>query len=161
MPHSARSLPPCYRHSRLTIVRRDCWMCRIAEIHGEAMYTAPDCAARAVIQTTDCQCEFSLGGFKGGISLFEKEISLPYSHPRIRRGNLLSAPAQKTLFLFLSLQLRKFFFLQLAIRHLTNQSLGHILLELDVIRHGVLRHIFAAVGHEHLLGLLGRGHALR
>ena len=41
MPHSAGSLPPCYRHSRLTIVRRGCWMCRIAGIHGEAMYTAP------------------------------------------------------------------------------------------------------------------------
>ena len=40
MPHSARSLPPFYRHSRLTIVRRGCWMCRIAGIHGEAMYTA-------------------------------------------------------------------------------------------------------------------------
>ena len=37
----ARSLPPFYRHSRLTIVRRGCWMCRIAGIHGEAMYTAP------------------------------------------------------------------------------------------------------------------------
>ena len=59
------------------------------------------CAARAVLQATDCQCKFSLGGFKGGISLFEKEISLPYSHPRIRRGesslctsaeNLISLP---------------------------------------------------------------------
>ena len=37
----ASSLPPCYRHSRLTIVRRGCWTCRIAGIHGEAMYTAP------------------------------------------------------------------------------------------------------------------------
>ena len=36
----ARSLPPSKRHSRLTIVRRGCWMCRIAGIHGEAMYTA-------------------------------------------------------------------------------------------------------------------------
>ena len=41
MLHSVRSLPPFYRHSRLTIVRRGCWMCRIAGIHGEAMYTAP------------------------------------------------------------------------------------------------------------------------
>ena len=41
MPHSARSLPPCYRHSRLTTVRRGCDLSRIAEIHGEAMYTAP------------------------------------------------------------------------------------------------------------------------
>ena len=36
----ARSLPPNYRHSRLTIVRRGCWMCRNVGIHGEAMYTA-------------------------------------------------------------------------------------------------------------------------
>ena len=41
MPHSVSSLPPFYRHSRLTTVRRGCWMCRIAGIHGEAMYTAP------------------------------------------------------------------------------------------------------------------------
>ena len=36
----ARSLPPSYRHSRLTIVRRGCKRSRIAGIHGEAMYTA-------------------------------------------------------------------------------------------------------------------------
>ncbi len=36
----ASSLPPCYRHSRLTIVRRGCKRSRIAGIHGEAMYTA-------------------------------------------------------------------------------------------------------------------------
>ena len=36
----ARSLPPSKRHSRLTIVRRGCWMCRNVGIHGEAMYTA-------------------------------------------------------------------------------------------------------------------------
>ena len=60
MPHSAGSLPPFYRHSRLTIVRRGCWMCRIAGIHGEAMYTAPDCAARAALRATNCQCKISL-----------------------------------------------------------------------------------------------------
>ena len=42
MPHSARSLPPRKRHSRLTAVRRGCKRSRIAGIHGEAMYTAPD-----------------------------------------------------------------------------------------------------------------------
>ena len=31
MPHSARSLPPKYCHSRLTIVRRGCYQSRIAE----------------------------------------------------------------------------------------------------------------------------------
>ena len=36
----ARSLPPSKRHSRLTTVRRGCDLSRIAEIHGEAMYTA-------------------------------------------------------------------------------------------------------------------------
>ena len=36
----ASSLPPSKRHSRLTIVRRGCNRCRIAGIHGEAMYTA-------------------------------------------------------------------------------------------------------------------------
>ena len=46
----ARSLPPDKRHSRLTIVRRGCDLSRIAEIHGEAMYTAPDCAARAALR---------------------------------------------------------------------------------------------------------------
>ena len=41
MPHSVGSLSPDKRHSRLTIVRRGCNRCRIAGIHGEAMYTAP------------------------------------------------------------------------------------------------------------------------
>ena len=40
MPHSVGSLSPDKRHSRLTIVRRGCNWCRIAGIHGEAMYTA-------------------------------------------------------------------------------------------------------------------------
>ena len=40
MPHSVSSLPPFYRHSRLTIVRRGCNMQRNAGVHGEAMYTA-------------------------------------------------------------------------------------------------------------------------
>ena len=79
----ARSLPPCYRHSRLTIVRRGCNRCRIAGIHGEAMYTAPDCAACAALQAANQQCEFSLGGVRG-IS-FEKEMPLLYPHPARRR----------------------------------------------------------------------------
>ena len=76
MPHSVGSLPPSKRHSRLTIVRRGCWICRNAEIHGEAMYTAPDCAARAVIRASGCQCAGSRGmapcvllGVQGGHSL--------------------------------------------------------------------------------------------
>ena len=34
-------------------------------------------ASIAALRAARLQCEFSLGGFKGGISLFEKEISLP------------------------------------------------------------------------------------
>ena len=37
----ARSLPPFYRHSRLTTVRHGCKRSRLAGVHGEAMYTAP------------------------------------------------------------------------------------------------------------------------
>ena len=55
MPHSAGSLSPDKRHTRLTVVRRGCNRCRIAGVHGEAMYTAPDCAARAVIQAANPQ----------------------------------------------------------------------------------------------------------
>ena len=76
MPHSARSLPPRGRHSRLTVVRRGCKRSRLAGIHGEAMYTAPDCAARAVIQAANPQCAGSRGrapcvllGVQGGHSL--------------------------------------------------------------------------------------------
>ena len=37
------------------------------------------CAARAALQAANCQCKFSLGGSKGGVSLFKKEIPLPCS----------------------------------------------------------------------------------
>ena len=87
----ASSLPPSKRHSRLTVVRRGCNRCRIAGIHGEAMNTAPDSAGRAALQATSPQCEFSLGGCKGGVSLFEKEIPLPYPHPLRGAGNGCSA----------------------------------------------------------------------
>ena len=91
MPHSVSSLPPCYRHSRLTIVRRGCWMCRIAEIHGEAMYTAPDCAARAALQAPGRQCWGSRGpplafswGSKGVILSRERMAPFPASPARCR-----------------------------------------------------------------------------
>ena len=84
MPHSASSLPPSKRHSRLTIVRHSCKRSRIAGIHGEAMYTAPDCAARAVIQAANCQCRGSRGtplafswGFKGAI--LSRERMAPFA----------------------------------------------------------------------------------
>ena len=49
----ASSLPPNYRHSRLTIVRRGCKRSRIAGIHGEAMYTAP--TLRSACSPSSCK----------------------------------------------------------------------------------------------------------
>ena len=72
----ARSLPPSNRHSRLTIVRRGCWMCRNVGIHGEAMYTAP--TLRSVCSHSSCKpamvgsrgsAPCVLLGVKGGHSL--------------------------------------------------------------------------------------------
>ena len=102
MPHSASSLPPSNRHSRLTIVRRGCWMCRIAGIHGEAMYTAPDSAGCAVLQDRDCQCRGSRGpplafswGFKGAILSRERMAPLLRTPARCGRTKdaAPSAPA--------------------------------------------------------------------
>ena len=85
MPHPASSLPPSKRHSRLTIVRRGCDLSRIAEIHGEAMYTAPDSASAAALRDTDCQCAgsrgkaprpFLLGGVRGDV-LFPRKENIP------------------------------------------------------------------------------------
>ena len=77
MPHSARSLPPSNRHSRLTVVRRSCNMQRNAGIHGEAMYTALTCRrlrSSSSERLPMCGVEgssprLSLGGSKGGYSL--------------------------------------------------------------------------------------------
>ena len=75
----ARSLPPRKRHSRLTIVRRGCKRSRLAGVHGEAMYTAPDSAGCAALRATDCQCAGSRGallvflwGFQRGCSLWKE-----------------------------------------------------------------------------------------
>ena len=83
MPHSASSLPPSNRHSRLTIVRRGCDRSRLAGIHGEAMYTAPDSAGCAALQASDRQCRGSRGpppafswGFKGAILSRERMAPL-------------------------------------------------------------------------------------
>ena len=99
----ARSLPPSKRHSRLTIVRRGCDLSRIAEIHGEAMYTAPDSASAAALRDTNCQCAgsrgkaprpFLLGGVRGDV-LFPRKENIPPcriptrcgapSHPTVRQ----------------------------------------------------------------------------
>ena len=80
----ARSLPPSKRHSRLTIVRRGCWMCRIAEIHGEAMYTAltlRSACSSSRSRLPMCRVEgegpssFLLGDLKGDILFLRKRIS--------------------------------------------------------------------------------------
>ena len=101
MPHSVGSLPPSKRHSRLTIVRRGCKRSRLAEIHGEAMYTAPDCAARAALQAANPQCWGSRGtplafllGIQRGYSLRKENtpfgaaartpLPLPRSRGKIR-----------------------------------------------------------------------------
>ena len=55
MPHSVGSLPPDKRHSRLTIVRRGCKRSRLAGVHGEAMYTAPDSAGCAALRAARLQ----------------------------------------------------------------------------------------------------------
>ena len=87
MLHSVRSLPPFYRHSRLTIVRRGCWICRNAEIHGEAMYTAPDCAARAVLQAVRLQWKTFLSGDQKGDTLFREREYPPLPAPPHGVGN--------------------------------------------------------------------------
>ena len=55
MPHSAGSLPPDKRHTRLTAVRRGCNRWRFAGAHGEAMYTAPDSAGCAALRAARLQ----------------------------------------------------------------------------------------------------------
>ena len=98
----ARSLPPSKRHSRLTTVRRGCDLSRIAEIHGEAMYTAltlRSACSSSSYRLPMCGVKgqgplpFS-GGSKGGI-LFGKRIpplprvptavgqnTAPFGHPK-------------------------------------------------------------------------------
>ena len=119
----ASSLPPSKRHSRLTIVRRGCWMCRNVGIHGEAMYTAPDypqgvchirkaaelptavqCAARAALQAPDRQCWGSRGpplafswGSKGAILSRERMAPFPASPARCR-GTYCSRQRRRTYF---------------------------------------------------------------
>ena len=62
MPHSVGSLSPDKRHSRLTIVRRGCNRCRIAGIHGEAMYTAPTLRSACSYSS----CKLPMSGVEGG-----------------------------------------------------------------------------------------------
>ena len=58
----ARSLPPFYRHSRLTTVRRGCKRSRLAGVHGEAMYTAPTLRSACSYSS----CKLPMSGVEGG-----------------------------------------------------------------------------------------------
>ena len=79
----ASSLPPSYRHTRLTVVRRGCEWYRIVGVHGEAMYTAP--TLRSACSYSSCKPamsgvegdspRISLGVPKGVFSL-EREYPL-------------------------------------------------------------------------------------
>ena len=64
----ARSLPPSKRHSRLTIVRRGCDLSRIAEIHGEAMYTA--LTLRSACSSSSCKLPMQTPFFWTGDARF-------------------------------------------------------------------------------------------
>ena len=92
MPHSVISLPPSYRHTRLTVVRRGCEWYRIVGVHGEAMYTA--LTLRSACSHSSCKLPicgvkgqgplpFS-GGSKGGI-LFGKRIPPLFAPAACRR----------------------------------------------------------------------------
>ena len=54
---------------------------RIATLTRQSRAQASDSASAAALRAARLQCEFSLGGCKGGVSLFEKEIPLPYPRP--------------------------------------------------------------------------------
>ena len=100
MPHSVGSLSPDKRHSRLTVVRRGCNRCRIAGIHGEAMYTAP--SLRSACSHSSCNPAM-LGvegdsprpfswGCKGDILFREREYP-PFPRPPHGVGDNRVRPA--------------------------------------------------------------------
>ena len=103
MPHSASSLPPGKRHSRLTAVRRGCKRSRIAGIHGEAMYTA--LTLRSACSPSSCkpamcgvkgQCPLrSLGGSRGPFSHVREwppYCALPHAAGEPKTQSLRAAP---------------------------------------------------------------------
>ena len=57
---------------------------RIAALNAACRAQAVQSASAAALRAARLQCEFSLGGCKGGVSLFEKEIPLPYPRPHTR-----------------------------------------------------------------------------
>ena len=56
------------------------------KIHGEAMYTASTLRSVCSPSSRKPAMHFSLGGSKGGGSLFEKEIPLPCLRPLLAGG---------------------------------------------------------------------------
>ena len=99
MPHSAGSLPPDKRHSRLTKVRRGCKRSRLAGIHGAAMYTAPTLRSACSHSSYkpamsgvegDSPRPFSRG-FKGDTLFREREYP-PYCVPCGTQGTKCRAP---------------------------------------------------------------------
>ena len=104
MPHSAGSLPPDKRHSRLTTVRRGCDLSRIAEIHGEAMYTAP--TLRSACSSSSCNLAMCgvegegpssfLSGVAKGDTLF-REREYPPFYALLRGAGNPPAPARNNL----------------------------------------------------------------
>ena len=78
MPHSAGSLPPNERHTRLTIVRRGCKMSRIAGIHGEAMYTALTLRSACSSSSPRPAMETFLSGDLKGDTLFREREYPPF-----------------------------------------------------------------------------------
>ena len=87
MPHSAGSLPPDKRHSRLTIVRRGCcqittrrdsWRSHVHRTHTAQRVQSFKLQTHNVRGRGGRPLVLSLGGYKGGYSLSRKRVS-PFS----------------------------------------------------------------------------------
>ena len=87
MPHSAGSLPPDKRHSRLTTVRRGCcqittrrdsWRSHVHRTHTAQRVQSFKLQTHNVRGRGGRPLVLSLGGYKGGYSLSRKRVS-PFS----------------------------------------------------------------------------------
>ena len=90
MPHSAGSLPPDKRHSRLTTVRRGCcqittrrdsWRSHVHRTHTAQRVQSFKLQTHNVRGRGGRPLVLSLGGCKGGCSLSEEREHPPLSHP--------------------------------------------------------------------------------
>ena len=104
MPHSASSLPPRKRHSRLTTVRRGCDLSRLAGIHGEAMYTALTLRSACSSSSPRPAMQTFLSGDLKGDTLFREREYPPLS---VQRQALLSPRHQCRSFLCTCAKKRK------------------------------------------------------